>query len=121
MEVLFENKIGSIAQSNQQNKLFLKINSCHYAISTKEYLRIRAMLNQVDIIQAINDVSDAFDNIEISLRELKYTIATAKFTLCQFITIKDLFNGAYFAMELQDILSRKGIYMPHHHFELVAV
>ncbi|TAH26617.1 MAG: hypothetical protein EAZ07_03945 [Cytophagales bacterium] len=116
-EILFENKSGKIFQSSSYS-VYIQTKDHSFHLCIKEFIKLRSKINHIDIKKAIDDLSDFFDYTEVVLKQKKAPTGVQKYTLCQLIVIKELFNGAYFAMELQDLLYRKGIAMSQHEYAL---
>lgn len=99
---LFENEKGGVYQCDKTNRIYVCFASTVAAFRIDNFLNFKRIVDSVDIYQMIYDLSDACDYEIIDLPNASKKI---KLTLCEVIHLRELLEGAKFALYVNDFLS----------------
>lgn len=98
---LYQNSKGIITQCDRTNRIIVSFGSLRAHFKIQDFLKFRRDVNKIDIKSKLLDISDASDYEYIETPQ--YNISE-RLTLCELIQLRDLVNGAQFALDLNSLL-----------------
>lgn len=98
---LYKNSKGEVYQCDRSNRIILIFQNLSVQFRIQDFVKFRRDINKVDIKGKLMDISDECDYELISTPQ--YNISE-KLTLCELIQLRDLVNGAQFALDLNSLL-----------------
>lgn len=98
---LYKNTKGDVHQCDRTNRIVLNFQNLQVQFKIQDFVKFRRDVNKVDIKSKLLDISDECDYELIQTPQ--YNISE-KLTLCELIQLRDLVNGAQFALDLNSLL-----------------
>lgn len=98
---LYRNEKGIAWQCDLTNTIVVQFGHWHTQLKVQDFAIFRRKVNSIDIRAMLFDLSDACDAhlIESPKNGFSYQL-----TLCELIQLRDLLNGAKFALDLASML-----------------
>ncbi len=98
---LYKNAKGVVSQCDRSNRINLNFLNLKAQFRIQDFLKFRRDVNKIDIRSKLLDISDECDYELIQTPQ--YNISE-RLTLCDLIQLRDLVNGAQFALDLNSLL-----------------
>lgn len=98
---LYTTEKGSVWQCDLTNKIYLNFKGGVFAFKIQEFLLFRRKVQAVNIHEMIFNISDKYDFEIIDFPQNQLSL---KLTLCDIIQIRELLDGARFAIEMYSML-----------------
>jgi hypothetical protein len=98
---LYQNAKGIVTQCDLSNRIILNFGPLKTKFKIQDFIKFRREVNKIDIISKLLDISDECDYEYIQTPQ--YNISE-RLPLCDLIQLRDLVNGAQFALDLNSLL-----------------
>ena len=100
-DFLFENKKGYSYQCEATNTIIINFDGNDASYKVKDFLIFQRMVNRVDILDMLYNLSDDcdFKLIEATKRNFSKNL-----TICEIVQLRELLNGTKFALVLNSML-----------------
>jgi hypothetical protein len=98
---LYQNTKGVVFQCDRSNRINLFFLNLKAQFKIQDFVKFRRDVNKIDIKSKLMDISDECDYELIQTPQ--YNISE-RLTLCELIQLRDLVNGAQFALDLNSLL-----------------
>lgn len=99
---LYVNDHGGVYQCDKTNRICVHFAGTITRFRIDNFLNFKKLVDGVDIYTMIFDLSDEFDSEVIDLPNASKQI---KLTLCEIIHLRELLDGAKFALYVNDVVS----------------
>lgn len=103
---LFQTGKGVAVQCDITERIYVRFGEIQADFRIHEFLNFRRSINNIDIRSKLFNLSDECDFQYIE--SPRQTFAQ-NFTLCEVIQLRELINGAHFALELNSVI-REALY-----------
>ncbi len=103
---LFQTPKGAAFQCDVTDRIYVRFGDMQADFRIHEFLNFRRAVNSIDIKSKLFNLSDECD---FQYLEAPRQTFTRHFSLCELIQIRELVNGAHFALELNSII-REALY-----------
>jgi hypothetical protein len=103
---LFQTAKGVASQCDITDRIHIRFGDVQADFRIHEFLNFRRAINSIDIKSKLFNLSDDCD---FQYLESPRQTFTRHFSLCELIQIRELVNGAHFALELNSII-REALY-----------
>lgn len=98
---LYATSKGSVHQCDLTDKIYLNFKDNVLAFKIQDFLSFRRKVQAVDIHEMIFNLSDKYDFEVIESPQNQFSL---KLTLCDIIQLRELLDGARFAIEMYSML-----------------
>eukprot|EP00388_Colpodella_angusta_P047045 GDKK01071518.1.p2 GENE.GDKK01071518.1~~GDKK01071518.1.p2 ORF type:complete len:119 (+),score=13.64 GDKK01071518.1:21-377(+) len=98
---LFTTQKGSVLQCDLSDKIYLNFKELTFAFKIQDFLVFRRKVQAVNIHEMIFNISDQYD---FEILEFPQNQLSLKLTLCDIVQLRELLDGARFALEMYSML-----------------
>ena len=98
---LFDTKKGRSYQCDSSNSIVIDFAGHRSSYKLKDFLVFQRMVNRVDILDLIYDLSDRADSVLIETAKKNFSISL---NICEIVMLRDLLNGTKFVLNMNSML-----------------
>jgi hypothetical protein len=100
--LLFETKKGSSYQCDLTDSILIIFNEKESSYKLKDFLIFQRMVNRVDILDMIYDLSDHCDSKLIETTKRNFS---SNLNICEIVQLRELLNGTKFTIQLNSMVN----------------
>lgn len=98
---LFQTGKGVAVQCDITERIYVRFGEIQADFRIHEFVNFRRSINNIDIRSKLFNLSDECDFQYIESPRLTFA---QNFSLCEFVQLRELINGAHFSLELNSVI-----------------